>query len=252
MNFLNKCITVFTLVSIVACVRFIKNSHNNESATCVIGTSADFPPFSFFDQNGTIIGFDIDLIKEVFSRLNREYRIENMPFETLLPQMQFGALDIIAAGMSPTPERAQRIFFSDPYLSADPLTIIKKVDNKKIESVNDLIGKQVAVNQGYVADMQLSKIKGIRLLKLPSIQDGLLALNHDKVDAFVTGARTIKPLLQIVGHAFEFIPINELTETTAFGVAKKRASLVPQINDALRQLQADGTLEKLKQKWNIE
>lgn len=248
MKSVQKFILLVLMLAGLAGVRFMKKSHT-QSAEIVVGTSADFPPFSYIDQSAAIVGFDIDLIREIFARLSLQYRLENMPFETLLPQMQFGSIDLIAAGMSPTPERAARILFSKPYLSADPLVIVTRADST-ISSLADLSGKEVAVNQGYVADMQLSARPEIKLLRLPGMSDALLALTHGKVEAFVTGARTVKPLKQVHGD-LRVVPINELQESTALGISRQRPELREKIDEVLETMAQDGTLSALMEKWQI-
>lgn len=241
---------IILLATAVVTVRYFKKP-NTAIQEIVVGTSADYPPFSFIDTSGSIVGFDIDLIKEIFKRLDQPYRLENMPFETLLPQMQFGSIDVIATGMSPTPERAARILFSKSYLQEDPLTIVALADSN-IHSLEDLYGKQVAVNQGYVADMRLSEKPEITLIRLPSISDALLALKHGKVAAFVTGARTIKPLQETLGNTvFKTIPIPEMQEETALGISKNKPELAQKIDMILQEMAADGTLATLAEKWKL-
>ncbi len=240
------------LATAMASIRYFKKPKSTVPAEVVVGTSADFPPFSFIDQAGSLTGFDIDLIDEIFKRLALAYRIENMPFESLLPQMQFGSVDMIAAGMSPTPERAARIIFSDAYLQADPLTIVSLATHNTIHSIEDLAGKTVAVNQGYVADMKLSERSEIVLLRLPSISDAILALQHGKADAFVTGARTVKPLKATLGEtALQVTPIEQIQEITALGISKKLPHLAERVNTVLQQMHDDGTLTVLQEKWHL-
>jgi ABC-type amino acid transport substrate-binding protein len=253
MKSLQKIIMILMVATSVATIRYCsKPQIRDVKELVVVGTSADFAPFSFIDDTGTIAGFDIDLLCEIFTRLKTAYRLDNMPFETLLTRMQFGSIDMIAAGMSHTPERAARVLFSTPYIEADPLAIITLSSNKTINSLNDLSGKNVAVNQGYVADLQLSQKPEINLLRLPSMSDALLALKHGKVDAFVTGGGTVKPLQDALGaSAITVTPIPELQEFTALGISKKSPALKEKIDAVLQQMRDDGTLAALKEKWHL-
>ena len=90
----------------------------------IVGTSADFPPFSFRDKDDVITGFDIDVVKEAAKRLNLEIDLQDRPFGTLLPQIELGQIHVIAAGMTPTEERAKRVHFSRPYLSSNLVLIV--------------------------------------------------------------------------------------------------------------------------------
>lgn len=248
----NKIIAIIILATVVATVRYFKSPKAGHISEVVVGTSADFPPFSYIDQSGEMVGFDADLIRELFTRMGQPYRVENMPFETLLPQMQFNSIQVIAAGMSPTPERAARVLFSEPYIQADPLTIVTLADKTTINSLHDLHGKTVAVNQGYTADMALSANCEINIMRLPSTSDAILALQHGKADAFVTGYRTIRPLQEILGEsAIRPVPIAELQESTALGVSKSNPQLLEKINATLEEMKQDGTLAALQEKWHL-
>ena len=248
--------------------------------TIIVGTSADFPPFSAIDEQGAIVGFDVDLIDAVFKKMNKQYTLENMPFESLLPQMQLGSIQVIAAGLSKTRERKKCILFSKPYLPSAPFVAVTRVGDEPIASLDALAGKQVIVNHGYTSDLLLSPRTDITLTRLPSPADALMALDHQLGDVFVTGSRSLSALPEDVrkkytitelpgpqfppgvepvefdateygqpGYTILGIPGNETP--TAFGIAKKYPALVPAINQALDELEQEGTLAQLYEKWNI-
>ena len=73
-----------------------------------IGTESSFPPFAFRDDTGNLAGFDVELAKTVASRLNKEVVFVDMAFDALLPALSAGKIDMIAAGLSVTPERSKR------------------------------------------------------------------------------------------------------------------------------------------------
>ena len=84
--------------------------------TIIVGTNTECAPFSF-KEDDTIVGFDIDVITEVIKRLNKKIVLKDMPFDALIPEIQIGNIHVIAAGMTPTPERAQRTLFTQPHAS---------------------------------------------------------------------------------------------------------------------------------------
>ncbi len=219
----------------------------------IIGTSADFPPFAFKNEQRELTGFDIDVITEICKRLELPYTFKDMPFEMLLPQLQLGTIHLIAAGMSATPERSQRILFSTPYLTTDPLAIIGIADGKKIESIDDLKGKNIIVNQGYTADLYMSKIRGINLIRLPTVADAFAALHAGKGDAYVSALSALQPFFRTYGQdSFTLTLIDDANEELAFGISKAYPELGEKINELLQDLQADGTLQKLKNTWHLQ
>lgn len=217
----------------------------------VVGTSADFQPMSF-KKDGKIVGFDIDLINEIGKRLNKPITMQDMPFEVLLPQMQLGTVHVIAAGMSATPERAQRVSFSKPYITDNPLVAVTRIQDGKLASFDALKTKKVVVNQGYLADMELSKIPGIELTRLPSVADALLSLDARRSDVFVTAASSIKPVIEAGGAGkYALFILEETDENTALAISKEYPELAKQIDIILDEMSTDGTLNALKQKWHL-
>lgn len=219
--------------------------------TIVVGTSADFQPMSF-RKEGEVVGFDIDVVTQAVKRLGKEIEIKDMPFELLIPQLQLGTIHIIAAGMTPTPERAQRVLFTEPYLTKDPLWVITLADHEPLRSFKDLEGKEVIVNQGYTADMYMSNIPTINLVRLPSVADALLALKSGRGYAFVTASNTIKPLFEHYGRdAFNIFAIEDTDENTALAIAPDYPVLTQKIQAVLKDMEADGTMQQLKEKWHL-
>ena len=222
--------------------------------TIIVGTNAEFQPFTF-KKNGKIVGFDIDVIAEVSKRIDKEMVLKDMPFDALIPEIQLGNIHVIAASMTPTKERAKRVLFTKPYFDSDPLVIITSVKNQEtIKKVQDLVGKRVAVNEGYTADMYMSKIEGIDLKRLYStmISEGLLALQSNRADAFVASRSSTQPYFEQYGtQEFNVVPIEGTEETDALAISKHYPELHTEIQEALDAMQEDGTLQQLKKKWGL-
>jgi arginine/lysine/histidine transporter system substrate-binding protein len=217
----------------------------------IVGTSADFQPMSF-RKDGQITGFDIDVVTEVVKRLGKQIEIKDMPFELLVPQLQLGTVHIVAAGMTPTPERAKRVLFTEPYLKENPLWVVTLAGKNNITSFKDLEDKEVIVNQGYLADMYMSKMPTINLIRLPTVADALLALKSGRGYAFVTASNTIKPLFDQYGRdAFNIFAIEETDENTALAIAPDYPVLAQKVQAVLKDMEADGTLQNLKEKWHL-
>jgi arginine/lysine/histidine transporter system substrate-binding protein len=218
----------------------------------IVGTSADFPPFSFRDKDDAITGFDIDVIKEIAKRLSLEISLQDKPFSTLLPQLELGQIHVIAAGMTPTPERAQRVNFTKPYLSSNPLLIVTLQSNPAVTSLEDLKGKDVIVNTGYTADLYMSKIPGINIVRLPKVADALAALDQGKGYAFVTASFTLKPYVKDDDKRYNYFRVQETDELSALGISKKLPEeFTEKVQKALDTMEADGTLDALKRKWEV-
>jgi len=227
-----------------------KDSNNN---TLIIGTSADYPPYAFIDLHSSeIIGFDIDIVKEIAHRLGKKCIIKDMPFNTLIFELIYGQIDLIAAGLSPDDRRAKKVLFSRSYLDSDPLIIITKKSTNPITKVTDLHGKLTAVNIGYTSDIYLTKDYAMKLVRLDTPADAIMALQSGSVYAFVCAQSSLSSyLVTKKDHDFQFFTIPTTSDSYALALSKQNKNLQEYVDMALFDMEKDGTLKKLKEKWSI-
>lgn len=220
--------------------------------TLIVGTSADFPPFSFRDKDNNIVGFDIDVIKEVTKRLDMDLDLTDRPFALLLPQIELGQIHAIAAGMTPTTERAKRVTFTKPYLAGNPLLFVTLAKQPQINSIEDLKGKEVIVNTGYTADLYLSKIPEIKLIRLTKVADALAALEQGKGYAFASAAFSLQPYVKDDKERFNYFRFEEADESSALALSKKLPQeFADRVQKVLDDMESDGTLDALRKKWEV-
>ncbi len=213
-----------------------------------VGTNAEFAPFSYVDDDG-LKGFEIDIVEELSQRMNYLVKWVDMPFEALIPEVMMGNVDLVAAGITITEERAKRVAFSQPYLSGDPLVILSLSTAYTLE---DLPNLTVAVNESYTADLYLSDNSKIDLMRLPTPVEGMLALKSGRADVFVTAKNTVLPLMQSdadLPYQLSVIPATE--ENCAFFASIKNQELIDKCNLVIQEMIADGTVNTLKAKWGL-
>lgn len=220
------------------------------SGTLIVGTNAEFPPYSYIDQ-GKIVGFDIDIAKEVAHRLDKEITLKDLPFEALIPDVILGRVDFVAAGMSYTEERAKRVFFTRSYLGADPLVIFS-IGAEPIYFDN-LKGKKIVVVEGFTADILMSSVEGVHLTRLPTQADAFMAVKAGRADAFVTAETTVRSFLETQDiKQYKSTPIPGTAETCALVVPKSKPELFEKIQTALDDMEKDGKLAEIKAKWKLK
>lgn len=219
--------------------------------TIIVGTNAEYPPFTF-RENGEIVGFDIDIAKEVMARLGKKMELKDMSFSMLLPKLQLGTLHMVAAGISPSPEREGQVFFTKPYLRNDPLVIITRADQPTLTSITDLTGKQVVVNDGFTADLYLSEFKGPIIKRLPTVSDAFLALSSKRIDAFVSARTAVEPFFKQADRTkFNIAVLPEKSDSYALMISRKQPELLIQVQHALDAMEQDNTITTIKQKWGL-
>lgn len=114
-----------------------------------VGTEPTFAPFEFLDtQTKDYTGFDMDLIRAVGQKAGFDVQILNMGFDALIPALMTGNVDVVAAGVSITPERQKRVDFTTPYYTSGLSMLIHRTDAEKFRTFDDLKNQRLAVQIG--------------------------------------------------------------------------------------------------------
>jgi len=244
-SFLAICLFVFV-------VGLYKTETKQDDQSLVVGTSFDYPPYTFMEKD-QIVGFDIDLIKCVAQRMEKNIKIVGLPFEGLIFSLLSGDINIIASAMSPTSRRRKFVLFTDEYLSGDILAIVYKKSCGTFSDVESLVGKTVVVNTGFVADTYMSGQKGVELIRLKTPAEALMALKCGTVDAWVCAQSSAQAFLAKIPTADDYAValLQSTGDDYAFVVRSNDHQLADQINKVLPELRKDGTIAQLKEKWKI-
>lgn len=221
---------------------------NDEDKVIVMGTSADYFPYEFVDTaNGEeIVGFDIDIAKQVAENMGYELKIEDMDFGSLLGALNANRVDFVMAGMTPTEERKENADFSDIYFTAVNLILSK---DESIKTLDDLNGKKVGVQLGSIQEgIANDKIKGAEIVSLNKIPEIIQEIKTGRIDAMVIEDTVAKKYLDQDSEltTFEIVDEEEAGSAAAF---RKDDELRDQFNEELNKLIDSGEIEKLAQKW---
>ncbi|MBZ9688669.1 transporter substrate-binding domain-containing protein [Clostridium estertheticum] len=221
-----------------------------EQGKIVIGTSADYPPYEFHKSiqgKDTIVGFDIEIAKEVAKDLGVKLEIKDMKFDGLLAALETGNIDFVAAGMTPTEDRKKNVDFSTIYYTAVQCVVIRAEDEGAIKSLGDLKGKKVGVQKGAVQE-QLAKVQLTTsdIKPLGKVSDLMLSLSTKKVDAVIVELPVAKAYVkQNSSLALSKIQLKTGEEGSAVAVKKGNEDLVSSINTTITKLIKNKAIDKL-------
>lgn len=223
-----------------------------QKGVIVMGTSADFPPFEFHKVEGnkdTIVGFDIDIANAIAKKLGVKLEIKDMDFKGLIPALQSGRIDMIVAGMTPTPDRAENVDFSDLYYNSQQVVVVK--NDSPILKFDDLKGKTVAVQIGTTSEEAAKKIPDVNLKQLNRVGDAFMDLKNGRCDAIVLEDTVANAYLKEYKDMkiLSMKEINTEEGGMAVAVAKGNKELVNIINEVIKDLKASGEYDKLVDKW---
>jgi polar amino acid transport system substrate-binding protein len=215
------------------------------------GVDGTFAPHAMAKLGGGVEGFQIDLFTEVARRMGREIVIDSTSFSGLIPGLQAGRYDFIAAPTTVTKERAENMLFTSGYLWTAFQFGIKK-GNSPITGWANLKGKAVAVNKGTPYE-QLAKAEGEKngfTVQVYDTQpDAIQAVLSGRAYATLGGNTVIR---YAASRNPQFVVDLELTDTRAHWAApfrKDSVALRNQMQDVLNCMKQDGTIAKLSEKW---
>ena len=220
------------------------SSSTTTSNKLIVGTNATFVPFEFKDdKTQDYAGFDIDLIRAIGKRINKDVELKNVAFDALIP-----ALNTHASGMTITKARSEKVLFSSPYYE-NALAVVYK-SNDTIHSLDDLKNKKIAAQMGTTGADLAHKIEGAAVKEFDHSNEALLELKNGGVDATVIDL----PVAQYYStkHPDEHIQILAYPNTKEYlGLAfnKDNKALEEEINKAIADMKADGEFNSLYKKW---
>ncbi len=234
------------LIAVLYCYK--KDEAPNQNVL-VVGTNPAFPPFEY-RENGAIVGFEIDIVNAIGTYLGKEIIFKDMAFDSLLIEAQSGRIEVIAAGLTPTPERSKKVFFTKLYLANDPLVVITLAASSP-KSIEDLQGKEVIVNDGYSSESYMKKQQGIDLRSLATPAEAFLAVLNGRAYAYVSSRSAVQPFFDLYGiEKFSILTLS-VSDSYALAVPKVYPEVFEQIQQALTALERDGILDNLKKKWHL-
>ncbi len=238
--------------------KFAYPPKNGEQWTIVHGFDANYPPFTEVAPNGTAIGFDVDITNWMAKQYNWKLIHKPWDWSTIVTALEKGNLDIIASGMSITPERATtKIWFSIPYYTYIHELVVLRSDNRTEEQILNS-GQYIACQRGSTseqwADILLNKGYHFQKLALNSYVQALKALLEGRAVALITDSAFFTPYLRTHPDVAAKVKVlATLGGPETYGIATRPGDfyLRKEINDGLHTLMSSPLWDKLLHKWDL-
>ncbi|MBS3974456.1 MAG: basic amino acid ABC transporter substrate-binding protein [Actinobacteria bacterium] len=217
----------------------------------IVGSDTAYPPFESV-VDGEIVGFDVDLVKAIGERIGYEVEFKTYKFDALITGMQAGTeFDMIASAMTITPERAEKINFSDPYINANQSLAVVK--DSPVASVDDLgAGDKVGVQSGTTGAIWAKENlepKGVEIVTFDDILAAFGALQARDVDAVINDAPISQDIAKDPARGVAVVAEIQTDEQYGFGFNKENTALRDAVNGALAEIKEDGTYVEIYRKW---
>jgi len=213
----------------------------------------DYAPFEYVNsQNGEYEGFDMDLIREIGRRKGFDVQIISMTLDGLVPALVSGNIDAAVSALTITPERAEKVDFTKPYLNAGLTVMTTKENAPKIKSVKDLENKLLCAEIGSSGALVMKRIPGTTVRTFNSAADAFLELNKGGCFAMLNDGPVNKYFLtQKASKSMNLTALDFVVSDDFYGMAVQKGNkkLLKELDDALDEMRADGTFQKIYDKW---
>lgn len=250
-----KKFLAIVLAAIMICVSFVacssktddKSNNDSQQATLTVVTNAEFPPYEY-KEGDEVIGIDAEVAKAIADKLGMKLEIVDTKFDSIIPGVQSGKYDMGMAGMTVTPEREESVAFSDSYATGIQSIIVK--EDSDIKSVDDLSSSsKIGVQLGTTGDIKAKDDFGAdAVAEMDKGADAVQALIAGKVDCVIIDNEPAKAFVK-ANEGLKILDTAYAQEDYAICFAKDNTELKDKVNAALKELIADGTVQKIVDKY---
>ncbi len=219
-----------------------------QSKEMTFAMTGAYPPFNYIGKDGKLTGFDIDIANAIAAKMGVKAKPITTAWDGIIGGLKGKRFDMIIGSMAVTEARKKQVSFTDPYYHDGAQFFAKKGSGFK--NIADLKDGKVGVVTGTTFQEALSKMKNIKeVMQFESDVDNMKSVELGRADGLVTGK--LVGLYGAKKYNVEIEPVGDVlySETIAIAIRKEDKDLVEAVNKALAQMKADGTYEKISNKW---
>lgn len=218
----------------------------------IVGLDDSFPPMGFKDDNGNIVGFDIDMATEAAKRMGVKAIFKPVQWDGIILSLNNKDIDVIWNGLTITEKRKEQISISKPYLENKQIIVVTNAS--AIKDKSGLAGKKVGLQLGsssetaLTSDTVVSKsIKEVK--KYNNNTEALMDLTTGRIDAVVIDEVVGRYYVQKKPGVYKILNDNFGSEQYGVGLRKNDKTFLDELNKTLDAMKADGTADKISEKW---
>ncbi len=215
-----------------------------------MAVDAEYAPFESVNENGDIVGFDVDLNEEISKILGYEYTLNDMEFTGLISSIASKKCDYIISALTYSEERDEVVDFSDGYFTPVMAMVFKKGEDYK--TMDDFKGKIVGTTLGSVYEKVVKKIDNVEMKTYDVVNEALPIIGTDELDAVLADTtNAISFCEEDDSLTYMVVPLSFTQDTvSAFSVLLPNDSpYLKYFNEAIAEIKENGTYDKLVEKW---
>jgi polar amino acid transport system substrate-binding protein len=223
-----------------------------------VGCEAAYVPFTYRDNGGKIIGFDIDFVTKMFEPIGVKPNFIDTQWSGVIPALYAGRFDMIP-GLSYTKERLERVLFSIPYADASQALLVRAADKDKIKTIADMSGKVLGIKLGSPGETlkvkleaQLKAERGAGFKDIKTYDDhpaAYLALAQGSVDGVLNTVPTLSIVLRDKPGTFSMVENVGGNNWHGYGFRKEDTELGKFVDDRIEAMKKSGEIYTMQEKW---
>jgi polar amino acid transport system substrate-binding protein len=218
----------------------------------VVGTSADYPPFEYIDDEGNYAGFDIELMEAVADELGLEVEWQDISFDGLIGSLQTEKIDAAIAAMSATAERDEQVDFTQPYYIGKDAVLTTADAGFEVGAKEDLDGLRVAVQTGTIQDDWVTEnLTDAEISRYERAEQAVMDLKSGRVDAVAMDFFAASNYLDDPEVVLA-LETNFADEHMSIAVPEGAEELQAQLDGAIDQLREEGLIDELVMEYLVE
>lgn len=241
-------VTMLT-VMLIGCSEEAKDSMTRvkDAGEISFAMSGGYPPFNFYNDNNELVGFDVDVAREVATRLGVSFKPVTTEWSGIIEGLRSGAYDGILGSMAVTEKRLEVVNFSTPYYYSGAQVVVKK--DAPFATPDALKGKTIGVVTGTTFADDAKKLGAGNVMLYKDDTHTLTELNNGVVDGVITDRVVGVNAMNSGKFDIALLGMPLRGEDIAVAFRKGDDTLLIEVNKVLDAMHQDGTLSKLSQKW---
>ena len=223
----------------------------------VVGTNATNAPWESIDEKGNYVGYDMDLINEIASRMGVTVKIEDMAFDALVAAVQTGKVNVAIASMGAKEERKEKVDFTQMYHQQMNVYLAQKDSDIAITDMEDIVNYKVGVQSGTLPDQYITnlvndgKMKEDQVSRYEAPENMILDLEAGRID-LVAGDKNQAKVFESMYNVKIIFECSFFGTGENIAVPKNQPELLNELDSILDQLRSEGYLDQLAEKWEVD
>ncbi|WP_033067338.1 ABC transporter substrate-binding protein [Thalassospira australica] len=239
----------FLTSSVVGGVLAVSAFASANAADLTVGANIGNVPWEFEQADGTVVGFEVDLVNEIASRLGKTVEFVNIPFNGLFPAVQSDRIDMAVSSITITDKRLESVTFAQPYYDSDQS--LTAMADGGVSGLADMDGKVVGVDTGSTGDMWVTENGGDYgfddVRRYEGLSPAMLDLQAGRIHGYVSD---IPALLYYVKDKPNLKVVERITTGEKYSIMfNKDAPLATEVNDVITELKKEGFIADLHETW---